>query len=98
MAKYFIKKTQSYSAKNKLTELTYEELSKLDNTLTGNQGTAVKLIQEAYKKAVISYKGNAKIPELRSFMSDESTAIYYVEGCIYLALYQVINDYSLPNK
>jgi hypothetical protein len=98
MAKHFIKKAQIYAPKNKLTELIYKELSKLDHTLTGNQGTAVKHINESYKKAIEQYKGTASIPELRSFNADENTAIFYVESCIYLAVYEVVNDLTSPNK
>lgn len=92
MNKHFIKVTQEYSCKNQLQKLILERLKKIDHTLCGSQGTAVKLIQDEYKLAVESYTGKAALPSLKSFQHEDQTAVYYVEDVIYLHIYQVLQE------
>ena len=92
MKKTFIKVTATYSCKNKLQKAIYENLKELDGTLSGNQGTAFKLIEIAFNEALNSYDGTAHRPELRSYNPNTKTVSFVVDDVITLSVYDVVND------
>lgn len=91
--KYFLKITREYSVKNKLQNLIIEEIKPLNHLLYPSLFDAKEAVNKAYKTAINSYKGNAKIPELKIFKSTEKEKfVFYIEDVFYLSLYEVIKE------
>lgn len=67
MKKQFTKVTKTYSTKNKLQLLIHDHLVTADFTLFANKQEASKHIKKLYDTALSEYKGNAAVPQLKSF-------------------------------
>jgi hypothetical protein len=93
MAKQFTKVTKTYSTKNKLQLLILNELNKADCILFTNKGEASKYIKQLYDNALLAYKGNAAVPELKRHESKENLQ-YYVDDVISISMYNVQTDLS----
>lgn len=98
MSKQFIKIKNQHVPKNKFQKLVQESLSELEGVLVSDFKTAQKLIQIAYKDAIDSYNGSAKVLELKSFKNDENQSLFYVDDVIYLSVYGVKNDLTIINS
>jgi hypothetical protein len=92
MKKTFIKVTGTYACKNKLQKAIFENLKELDFTLCKERADAIKLINLAFNDAVKNYNGTAKVPELKSYISDIKTALFTVEDVIHISVYNTKND------
>lgn len=94
MPKHFIKITQIYATKNKAQELCLKELTVLDHLLCRNFKEAKEMIKTNFDTAINSYKGRAKLPELRESESDKKTTIFTVEDVIIIKVYEILNDFT----
>lgn len=94
MTKTLIKVTNTYSTKNKLQKQIFENLQALDLTLCKELSDAIKLINLAFKDAINNYQGVARKPELKSFLDDKKTTVFYIEDVIYLSMYTVKYDFT----
>ena len=94
MAKQFTKVTKTYSTKNKLQLLILKELELIDGILFSNPTDATTYINQLYKNALESYKGNAAVSELKSFKANENDTHYYVDDVISISMYNVKTDLS----
>lgn len=93
MAKQFTKVTKTYSTKNKLQLLILKELATIDGILFLTKSEATDYIVQLYKNALLSYKGNAAVPELKRHESRENIS-FYVDDVISISMYNVITDLS----
>ena len=94
MAKQFTKVTKTYSTKNKLQLLILNELQDIDCSLFPDKGLASYTIKKLYNNALSAYKGNAAIPELKSFEANKNDTHYYVDDVISISMYNVEIDLS----
>lgn len=94
MPKQFTKVTKTYSTKNKLQKLIYDHLMSVDFSLFANKQEASIYIKQAYRNALKSYKGNAAVPELKTFEGNKNDTHYYVDDVISISIYNVQNDFS----
>ncbi len=93
MAKGFIKVAQVYSCNNKLQEAISKELNKLDCDLHTSVSVAKTALKLAFQKALNSYQGRAKRPELK--INKQYKDLHcHVEDVIILNIYEVKNDYA----
>lgn len=93
MSKHFIKVTQTYATKNRVQELCLNELIILDHLLCCNFKEAKEMIKTQFDIAINSYKGRAKLPELRDFEPNNKTTTFSVEDVITLQVYKVSTDF-----
>jgi hypothetical protein len=93
MAKQFTKVTKTYSTKNKLQLLILNELSAVDCFLFITKSEATDYIVQLYKNALLAYKGNAAVPELKRHESHENMS-FYVDDVISISMYNVKTDLS----
>jgi hypothetical protein len=93
MAKQFTKVTKTYSTKNKLQLLILKELATIDGILFLTKSEATDYIVQLYKNALLSYKGNAAVPELKRHEAQGSMSIY-VDDVISISVYSVQTDFS----
>ena len=93
MSKQFTKVTKTYSTKNKLQLLILNELNTVDSILFITKSEATDYIVKLYKNALIKYKGNAAIPDLKRHESHENIC-FYVDDVINIAMYNVKTDLS----
>jgi hypothetical protein len=94
MPKQFTKATKIYSTKNKLQLLIYNHLMTVDFILFANKQEASKYIKQLYDTALSQYKGNAAVPELKTFEGNKNDQHYYVDDVISISMYNVQNDFS----
>ncbi len=73
--KQFTKVTKTYSTKNKLQLLIHDHLKKVDSILFLNKQHASNYIKQLYENALREYKGNAAVPELKTFEGNKMTLI-----------------------
>jgi hypothetical protein len=93
MAKQFTKVTKTYSTKNKLQLLIHDELKSVDFMLFLNMQQASNYIKQLYENALLSYKGNAAVPELKRHEIHENIS-FYVDDVISISMYEVKTDLS----
>ena len=94
MAKQFTKVTKTYSTKNKLQLLILKELELIDGILFSNPTDATTYINQLYKNALESYKGNAAVPQLKRHESTNKIMSFYVDDVISISMYNVKTDLS----
>lgn len=94
MSKQFTKVTKSYSTKNKLQLLILQQLMTVDFILFTNKQHASNYIKQLYENALRQYKGNAAVPELKTFEGNKNDTHYYVDEVIHISIYNVKNDLS----
>lgn len=93
MAKQFTKVTKTYSTKNKLQLLILNELVTIDCFLFMTKSEETDHIVKLYKSALLAYKGNAAVPELKRHESHENIS-FYVDDVISISMYNVKTDLS----
>jgi hypothetical protein len=94
MAKQFTKVTKTYSTKNKLQLLIHDHLKTVDFTLFANKQEASNYIKQLYENALMEYKGNAAVPQLKTFEGNKNDTHYYVDDVISVSMYNVHTDLS----
>jgi hypothetical protein len=94
MIKQFTKVTKTYATKNKLQLLILTTMQDIDCTLFDNKGEATNYIFQLYNNALLAYKGNAAIPELKTFDGAKNVMQFYVEDVLWVSMYNVQNDLS----
>ncbi|MFE3848943.1 hypothetical protein ACFX5D_13305 [Flavobacterium sp. LB3P45] len=94
MAKQFTKVTKTYSTKNKLQLLILNELNTVDCILFSTKSEATEYIVQLYKNALLKYKGNAAVPELKRHESRHQSMSFYVDDVISISMYNVTTDLS----
>ena len=93
MAKQFTKVTKTYSTKNKLQLLILKELASIDCFLFMTKSEATDYVVQLYNNALLSYKGNAAVPQLKRHESHENIS-FYVDDVISISMYNVKTDLS----
>lgn len=94
MAKQFTKVTKTYSTKNKLQLLILNELNTVDCILFITKSEATDYIVQLYKNALLKYKGNAAVPQLKRHESTNQSMSFYVDDVISISMYNVEIDLS----
>jgi hypothetical protein len=94
MSKQFTKITKTYSTKNKLQKLIYDHLLTVDFILFANKQEASNYIKQLFENALREYKGNAAVPELKTFEGNKNDTHWYVDEVISILMYNVLNDFS----
>lgn len=94
MQKQFTKVTKTYSTKNKLQKLIHDHLLTVDLILFANKQEASNYIKQLYENALRNYKGNAAVPDLKTFEGNKNDTHYYVDDVISISMYNVKNDLS----
>ncbi len=94
MAKQFTKVTKTYSTKNKLQLLILNELKTVDCILFSTKSEATDYIVQLYKNALLKYKGNAVVPQLKRHESTNQSMSFYVDDVISISMYNVEIDLS----